>query len=298
MEINKKITLHEAVMQVADTVQPHVGIVFADAINQSAKNRERIEKVFAEKKVNMPNEDRFAHEKVNATKEMKKMKLSESLFTEWFDDEAEKKSFAQPDLILEEDQYELDEMTGAITVSKAVFDDFMEGKRLNIKFAQDNAEDAVWQYKMISETDDAIVMEYIGEPIPGIDEELCDCQKYPIKKPKAKDSTFVSAKDKQPNDVVKAKNSGFVSAKDKQPEKAAMKESKLSAWDKLKAAYPQLKLDGNQNNQTTALSVDDIISKLQNTTDKDLLKKISDLLAADAAEDSTKDIAVDSDTSN
>ena len=298
MKLTKKITMNEAVMQVVDNVQPYAGIVLADAINQSAKNRERIEKVFAEKKVSMPNEDRFAHKKVDATKEMKKMKLAESLFTEWFDDDKEKETFVQPNIILEESQYQFDDETGNIIVNKAIFDDYMEGKKLNVKFVDEEGED-IFCYKMISENDDSITMEYVGEGIPGIDEELCDCQKYPIKKPEAKDSTFVSAKDKQPKDMVKSKDSGFVSAGDKQPNKAAMKESKLSNWDKLQTVFPQLDRNRNQNNQTTTLSVDDIIDKLQNTTDKDLLKKISDLLAADDAEDSAKDVVVvNSDTIN
>ena len=250
MKLTKKITMNEAVMQGADIVQPHVGVVFADAINQSAKNRERIEKVFAEKKINMPNEDRFAHKKVDATKEMKKMKLAESLFTEWFDDDKEKETFVQPNIILEEGQYQFDDETGNITVNKAIFDDYMEGKKLNVKFVDEEGQD-IFCYKMISETDDSITMKYVGEAIPGIDEEVADCQKYPIEKPEAKDSTFISAEDKQPKDMVKSKDSGFVSAEDKQPEKAAMKESKLSNWDKLKTLYPQLNRNANQNNQTT-----------------------------------------------
>ena len=221
--------MNEAVMQVVDNVQPYAGIVLADAINQSAKNRERIEKVFAEKKVSMPNEDRFAHKKVDATKEMKKMKLAESLFTEWFDADEEKETFVQPNLILEEDQYQFDDETGNIVINKAVFDDYMEGKRLNIKFVDDNGDD-IFCYKMISENDDSITMEFVGDPIPGIDEEVADCQKYPIKKPEAKDSTFVSAKDKQPKDKVEAKDTGFVSAEDKQPEKAAMTVD-FTNWD-------------------------------------------------------------------
>ena len=122
MKLTKKITMNEAVMQVVDNVQPYAGIVLADAINQSAKNRERIEKVFAEKKVSMPNEDRFAHKKVDATKVMKKMKLAESLFTEWYDDDKEKETFVQPNIILEEGQYQLDDETGNIIVNKAIFD--------------------------------------------------------------------------------------------------------------------------------------------------------------------------------
>ena len=194
MKLTKKITMNEAVTQVAYTVQPYAGVVFADAINQSAKNRERIEKVFAEKKINMPNDDRFAHSKVDATKEMKKMKLAESLFTEWFDDDKEK-SFAQPDLILTEDQYDYIEESGDINVHKDAFDDFIADGHINIKLVDDEDE-AVFAFRMVKDLGDVIFMECLGEATPGIDEEVADCQKYPVEKPEAKDSTFVSAKDK------------------------------------------------------------------------------------------------------
>ena len=83
---------------------------------------------------------------------------------------------------------------------------------------------------MISEDDSTVTFEYVGIATPGIDEEIADCQKYPIEKPEAKDSTYVSADDKQPKDVEEAKDTGFVSAEDKQPEKAAMKED-FTNWD-------------------------------------------------------------------
>ena len=224
MKIRKLQTLNEAVAKISDTDQGMVGIVFADAIRETAAKKDKIEKAMVDRKIEMPNEDRFAHKKINSTKEMKKMKLAESLFTEWFDADEEKETFVQPNLILEEGQYQFDDETGNITVNKAIFDDYMEGKRLNIKFVDDNGED-VFCYKMISENDDSITMEYVGDPIPGIDEEIADCQKYPIEKPEAKDSEFISADDKQPKDKVEAKDTGFVSAEDKQPNKAAMKES-------------------------------------------------------------------------
>ena len=78
---------------------------------------------------------------------------------------------------------------------------------------------------MVKDLGDVIFMECLGEATPGIDEEVANCQKYPIEKPEAKDSQFVSADDKQPKDKIEAKDTGFVSAEDKQPEKAAMKES-------------------------------------------------------------------------
>lgn len=405
MKIRKLQTLNEAVAKISDTDQGVVGIVFADAIRETAAKKEKIEKAMAERNIEMPNEDRFAHKKIDSTKEMKKMKLAESLFTEWFDADEEKETFVQPNLILEEGQYQFDDETGNIIVNKAIFDDYMEGKKLNVKFVDEEGED-IFCYKMISENDDSITMEYVSEAIPGIDEEIADCQKYPVEKPEAKDSEFISADDKQPKDKVKAKDTGFVSAEDKQPEKAAMKESftnydktidriktifaqkdwskvkkdteksdagkkqikayfnnngltayanlldkvtiyltgdpnvigyakpddnsitlnreldirsvadivkheldnlnknglkesKETNWDKLKKKYPQLDRNANNNNnQPTILSVDAVIDKVQNITDKDLLKKISDLIDREFAQDSVKDVEVKSDTTS
>ena len=59
-----------------------------------------------------------------------------------------------------------------------------------------------------------------------MDEALEDSQRFPIEKPKAKDSQFVSGKDKQPSTAIKAKDSQFVSAGEKDVE-AAFKEKKL-----------------------------------------------------------------------
>lgn len=229
MKIKKLQTLNEAVAKISDTDQGVVGIVFADAVREAAAKKEKIEKAMVDRKIEMPNEDRFAHKKVDSTKEMKKMKLAESLFTEWFDADEEKETFIQPNLILEEGQYQFDDETGNITVNKAIFDDYMEGKKLNVKFVDEEGED-IFCYKMISENDDSITMEYVSEGIPGIDEEVADCQKYPVEKPEAKDSQFISADDKQPKDLEKAKDTGFISAEDKQPNKAAMTEDFIN-WD-------------------------------------------------------------------
>ena len=227
MKLKSKITLNEAIAKIADTNQPITNLVFADAVRQTAINKEKAEEVIKMKKADMPNDDRFAHQKVNATKEMKKMKLAESLFTEWFDDE-EDKGFVQPNLILKDGQFQFDDKTNSIIVAKNIFDDFMLNKRLNVQFIDDGQD--VYCYEMISENNNTITMKYIGEGIPGIDEEVADCQRYPVEKPKAKDSVFISAEDKQPKDKVDAKDSTYISADDKQPEKAAMKEA-FNNWD-------------------------------------------------------------------
>ena len=58
------------------------------------------------------------------------------------------------------------------------------------------------------------------DSVPSIGEALEDSQRYPIEKPKAKDSQFISKEDKQPKATVDAKDSQFVSAGDKDVEKA------------------------------------------------------------------------------
>ena len=233
MKLNKIKTLNEAISEISDVDQGVVGIVYADSIRETKQKREMIDKAFKDRKIEMPNEDRFAHQKVKATKEMKKMQLAESLFTEWLDDKEQlNESFAQPNFAVAEDQYILDDASGNIIVSKDIFSDYIKDGHVNILFVDEaeDGEDKVLEYKMIAEDDSNIVMEYVGVATPGIDEEIADCQKYPIEKPEAKDSTYVSADDKQPKDVEEAKDSQFVSAEDKQPEKAAMKED-FTNWD-------------------------------------------------------------------
>ena len=234
MKLNKIKTLNEAISEISDVDQGVVGIVYADAIRETENKKKIIDRAFKDRKLEMPNEDRFAHEKVTATKEMKKMQLAESLFTEWVDQDTLTESFAQPNFAVAEGQYILDDASGNITISKDIFSDYIKDGHVNILFvdeAEEDGEDKVLEYKMIAEDDSNIVMEYVGVATPGIDEEIADCQKYPIEKPKAKDSQFVSADDKQPKNAVKAKDSQFVSAGDKQPEKAAMKES-FTNYDK------------------------------------------------------------------
>ena len=70
----------------------------------------------------------------------------------------------RPDLILDsEELLEFDMKTGKIKVDKNIFDDFVANTYINIHFIDDNCEDRIAQYKMISEDDDGIIMEYIGE---------------------------------------------------------------------------------------------------------------------------------------
>lgn len=65
------------------------------------------------------------------------------------------------DLILDHDAYELDLKIGNIKVDKTIFDDFVSNTYINISFVDDNVDGRVAQYKMISEDDENIFMEYM-----------------------------------------------------------------------------------------------------------------------------------------
>lgn len=66
------------------------------------------------------------------------------------------------DIVLEFDKlYDYNDNNGNIRVSKSKFDEFLSYTYIKIKF-EDNNEDAVLLYKMISETDEYVEMEYIG----------------------------------------------------------------------------------------------------------------------------------------
>ena len=68
---------------------------------------------------------------------------------------------AHVDLYLEaEDMLYVDLITGNIKVDKSIFDDFVENTYVNICFVDDKR---VVQYAMVSEDDEGIVMEYLGE---------------------------------------------------------------------------------------------------------------------------------------
>lgn len=70
----------------------------------------------------------------------------------------------EADLVLDsEELLDFDMRTGNIKVDKDIFDDFVPNTYVNIQFVDDNREDRIAQYKMISEDDKGICMEYIGE---------------------------------------------------------------------------------------------------------------------------------------
>ena len=69
----------------------------------------------------------------------------------------------EADLVLDCDAYELDLRTGNIKVDNSVFDAFVPNTYINIRFVDDNVEGRIAQYKMISEDDEGITMEYFGE---------------------------------------------------------------------------------------------------------------------------------------
>lgn len=58
----------------------------------------------------------------------------------------------------------------------------------------------------------------------SLEEEVAECQKYPVEKPEAKDSQFYSAEDKQPELHINVKDSQFISAGDKDPRSASINE--------------------------------------------------------------------------
>lgn len=193
-------------MEVGKTAQVVVSPVYANAIEQQKEKRENFKKAMEERDFQMPNEDRFAHSKVNATKEMKKMSLAESFFTEWVDDEEES-------TLKSEDKY-FEEMLQVVN---------MYYHNQDCKYAIDGIIEAA----DIMGIDLKPVIIMMGERMEGLGENLDDSQRYPIEKPEAKDSAYVSAEDKQPKLHIDAKDSTFVSAEDKDPAShmAEMKES-------------------------------------------------------------------------
>lgn len=71
--------------------------------------------------------------------------------------------FNTVDLILDsEELLEFDMKTGNIKVDKSIFDSYVQDRYLNISFVDDNIQDRIAQYKMISEDAEGIIMEYIG----------------------------------------------------------------------------------------------------------------------------------------
>ena len=65
----------------------------------------------------------------------------------------------QPDLVLEEDDY--DETRDGISIDKMIFDNYRKDYYINIKFADDNNDD-IYCFKMVGEDYQRIYLEYIG----------------------------------------------------------------------------------------------------------------------------------------
>lgn len=80
MKFKKYKTLNESIAEVSEKDQGVVGPVYADAIRQAKKVREAIAKTMEDRKIEMPNEDRFAHTKeFKGTKDQKEMHLTEGI---------------------------------------------------------------------------------------------------------------------------------------------------------------------------------------------------------------------------
>lgn len=77
-----KKNINEAIEDVAvsDMNYSTMGHVYADAIRFHKKTLEDIKQRMEEKQKDLPNEDRFAHTKINKTEELKKMRLAEDIF--------------------------------------------------------------------------------------------------------------------------------------------------------------------------------------------------------------------------
>lgn len=64
-------------------------------------------------------------------------------------------------IALEEDAYELDTSKGTLKIDKQIFDDFVKDSVIKILFVDED--DALFEYKMISEDEEYIYLEYFGD---------------------------------------------------------------------------------------------------------------------------------------
>ena len=65
------------------------------------------------------------------------------------------------DIALESDCYEMDQSKGTLKIDKQIFDDFVQDSIIKILFTDED--DALFEYKMISEDDEYIYLEYFGD---------------------------------------------------------------------------------------------------------------------------------------
>lgn len=72
--------------------------------------------------------------------------------------------YEEPDIILEEDSYTLDESNGNLHIDKQIFDDYVPNSYIKIGLYEEDDPNCyeITEYKMIGETDTEIICEYIG----------------------------------------------------------------------------------------------------------------------------------------
>lgn len=210
MKFIKQKTLNEAIAEIMDKDRGVVGPVYADAVRQHQKVKDIVEKEEKERKLEMPNEDRFAHEKVKGTAEQKKMKLSESLFTEWVEDDDDEMDSLYHDASEKElrrmgafDSLNSIDIDNIEDLSKDLDDKILEyfkecGERvykdsfingiedeLNISFTGDD-------YEFVEDWAEMHGYENDGDFIyksDDLEEELTPEQKYPVQSPIAESLT-------------------------------------------------------------------------------------------------------------
>lgn len=68
----------------------------------------------------------------------------------------------EPDFVLDEDDYDLDDQTGNIFVHEDICGGYPIGAYVRISFTDDNEKGRVAQYTIVSKEDEFVVMEYMG----------------------------------------------------------------------------------------------------------------------------------------
>lgn len=76
-------------------------------------------------------------------------------------DDEENEEEVDFDICLAEDDYVYNYSTGAIQIDKSVFDDFILGSIIRIKFSDED--DIIMEYQMVDEDDDFIYCDFFGD---------------------------------------------------------------------------------------------------------------------------------------
>ena len=208
-----------------------------------------------------------------------------------------------PDIIInEEDLIYHDMKSGNIKMEKNDAIKFEKDKDVKIQFQDKN--DIINIYRMVSEDENGIEMVFV-DYIDAADEDLEDSQRFPIEKPKAKDTGFVSAKDKQPKSNVEYKDTGFVSAEDKGSKEFAMNESKEhqlneeTNMDKIWRALGEMgkieepvKESINESMEDISITTEDTVIKVKATprADKETIEPVSEEEVKAASEEEKEEV--------